>query len=115
MDWKLAATILGYGLMGLLSWMGSLLWKDVRHIKDKWITKEDFHTYKTEQTAERDKKHTENVGNFRRLEDKFDAVEKTQHETALAIEKRLGEMLLKIEQIRPYPMRADGPERRRGG
>lgn len=113
MDWKLAATITGYALMGLLSFMGSLLWKDVRHIKDKWITKEDFQQYRSEQTEERDKKHEENKGNFRRLEERFLAVERSHHDSAIALEQRLGELLVKIAELRSYPTRADGPERRR--
>jgi hypothetical protein len=111
-DYRLIAQLLGYVLMGVLSFFGTLLWKDVRLIKEKWITRDDFNDAMARSNVERDLKHNENTGSFRRLEEKLEQVEQRHHNTSLSIEQRLGEVLVKIAEIRPPP-RPDGPERRR--
>lgn len=112
-DFQAIAIAVGYLLMGVLSFLGIRLWDDVRTIKEKWITREEYNKGTAEAKVERDTKHIENTGNFRRLEDKLDDLDQKQNTAAVAIEQRLGEIRLLIEKIRP-PQRADGgPERRR--
>lgn len=64
---------LGYLLMALLSFLSLKLWNDVDYLKKTHIAKPDFDKaiadLKAETKAERDSKHTENTGNFKRLED----------------------------------------------
>lgn len=64
---------LGYLLMGVLSFFSLKLWNDVDHLKKTHISKQDFDKaltdLKAETRMERDQKHTENTGNFKRLED----------------------------------------------
>lgn len=98
--------------MTLLSFLGFNLWKDVREIKDKWITRDEFNQGLEKSNAERDKKHLENTGNFRRVEEKIERSDARNSDSAIAIEKRIGDVLVKIAEIRP-PQRKDGPERRR--
>lgn len=101
--------------MTLLSFLGLNLWNDVKFIKERWITREEFNKGLAEMAAkaekERDEKHLENTGNFRRLEQKIDRSEECRNENAVAIEKRLGEILVRV--VEGKPQRHDGPERRR--
>lgn len=101
--------------MTLLSFLGFNLWNDVKLIKEKWITREEFAKGLQDMTTaaerERDKKHVENTGNFRRLEDKIDRSEECRNESAIALEQRLGEIL--VEVAKGKPQRHDGPDRRR--
>jgi len=107
--WSLGA------VMTLLSFLGFNLWTDVKLIKEKWITRDEFAKGLQDMTkaaeSERDKKHVENTGNFRRLEEKIDRSEVCRNENSLAIEKRLGEILVKVAENKPQ--RHDGPDRRR--
>ena len=109
--------------MGLLSFFGAILWKDVQDLKEKRITREDLDAAQAKSDAQRDERHLENTGNFRRLEEntsgnfrrleeKLDQVESAHHKSTLAIEKRIGEVLVEVAKIR-HPQRTDGPERRR--
>lgn len=111
-DYQAIAIAAGYLVMGLLSFLGINLWNDVRTIKEKWITREEFKQEMGTSNAERDKKHLENTGNFRRIDEKLDRLDQQHNQNAVHIEKRLGEVLVQIEKTRP-PQRADGPERRR--
>lgn len=116
-DYQTIALWLLGGFMTLLSFLGFNLWTDVKLIKEKWITREEFNDGLKNMTAvaerERDKKHVENTGNFRRLEEKIDRAEDCRNENAVALETRLGEILVKIAENQ-YPKRRDGgPERRR--
>lgn len=114
-DWQTIATVTGYIIMAILGFLGARLWNDVRLIKENWITRKDLQDAMEKSDAERDTRHIENTGNFRRLEDKFDEklqhLENRQNETAVSIEKSIGEVLVEVAKIRPP--RTDGPERRR--
>lgn len=98
-------------VMSLLSFLGLNLWNDVKAIKEKWITREEFKQGLEKMAVERDQKHSENTGNFRRLEDKIDSSDQRQNETAISIEQRLGQIL--VEVAKKQPQRHDGPDRRR--
>lgn len=101
--------------MGLLSFFGGILWKDVRELKEDRITRQHLNEAIAKSDAERDSRHMENTGNFRRLEEKLDQVEARHNESAVAIEKRIGEVLVEVAKIPRPSHRPDGPERRRGG
>lgn len=105
--------------MSLLSFFGLRLWNDVQAtkeqvqvIKEKWVTKEEFSASNKANKEERDGKHEENTGNFRRLEEKIETADERHHQSAMAIEKRIGQVFVKIAELRP-PQRTDGPDRRR--
>lgn len=111
-DFETIALWLGGLLMSIMSFFGTRLWNDVRNMKENWITREEYNKGIADSKLERDNKHLENTGNFRRMDAKLDRLEQTQHESAVTIEKRLGEVLVHIEKMRP-PHRTDGPDRRR--
>lgn len=110
-DFQVAAIWLLGVVMSLLSFLGLNLWTDVKSLKEKLITRDEFNTGLDKISHERDVKHTENTGNFRRLEEKIDCADQRQNETAVSIERRLGEILVEVAKARPQ--RHDGPERRR--
>lgn len=116
LDYQTIALVALGAVMSLLSFFGINLWNDVRMIKEKWITREEFKealdTSSAASAKERDSKHLENTGNFRRLEERIAHSDERHFESAVAIEKRLGEMVATVAQLRP-PQRQDGPERRR--
>ena len=98
-------------LMGLLSFLGVHLWNDVRMIKEKWITRDEFNDAQDASKAERDAKHLENTGNFRRVEEKIERSDERHYKSSVAIEKRMGDIAERIAKLRPH--RHDGgPERR---
>jgi hypothetical protein len=97
--------------MSLLSFFGISLWNDVRDMKQRWITREEFNAGLEGMKGERDVKHSENTGNFRRLEEKIQRADDRHYESSLAIEQRLGELAERIAKLRPH--RPGGaPERR---
>lgn len=102
LDWKDISTGLWWAFTGLLTFFGGFLWQDVQKLKSSWITREEFNA-----------KHGENTGNFRRVEDRLQASDERQHAESMAVERRLGEVLTRIAELRPRP-REDGPERRQG-
>ena len=108
--------------MGVLSFFGAIMWKDVREMRQNRITRADLEAATEKANVERAEKHVETMGNFRRLEDqttdnfrrleeKLEQVEDGHHKSALAIEQRIGQVLVEVAKIRPH--RTDGPERRR--
>jgi len=115
-DWQTIATVAGYIIMAILGFLGARLWNDVRLIKENWITRKDLDEAMARSDAERDSRHNENTGNFRRLEDKFDErlqhLENRQNETAVTIEKSIGQVLVEVAKIPRGQPRTDGPERR---
>lgn len=99
--------------MGLLAWAGKILWTDVQTMKGSWMTRDEFDKKMQEVHSEREAKHRENLGNFGELRKEVNAVDVRVLEGQVAIERRLGEVMAKIAELRPQ--RPDGgPERRRG-
>lgn len=118
MDYQTIAITSLSVVMGLLSFLGLRVWNDVQTtkeqvqlIKEKWVTKDEFNASNKANREERDSKHLENTGNFRRLEDKIEKADQRHSTSAVAIEKRLGDILVEVAKSRPQ--RQDGPERRR--
>lgn len=132
-EWKEIAAWLGWALTALLSTLGVRVWNQVQSLKDELktseeklqanlisrtehlITRSEFERAMAATDAERDKKHVENTGNFRRLDDRMTADAERRHSESISIEKRLGEVLTKIAELKPAPpTRQEGPERRQG-
>lgn len=109
-DWQAIATVLGYLLMGIMSFFGAILWKDVQELRENRVTRADLDAAITKSNTERDNKHHENTGNFRRLDEKLDYIEQRHNDSALKIEQRIGQVLVEVAKLRPH--RPDGPERR---
>lgn len=123
-DYRTIAQILGYVLMAIMGFLGTILWKDVREIKEKWITRDDLNASQAKSDAQRDARHVENTGNFRqlevqtsdnfrRLEQKLQQVEDRHNKSALAISERIGQVLVEVAKLQARPQRQDGPDRRR--
>jgi hypothetical protein len=96
LDWYHLFTYVGYIFMSLLSVLAAKLWRDVEKLKDQQLTRQDFDSKVEKMELERDKRHIENSGRFERLDARH-------FEGALAIEKRLGELAIKIAELRPQP------------
>ena len=105
LDWYHLFTYAGYALMSLLSVLGGKLWRDVEKLKGQWLTRDDFNSKVEQMETERDKRHAENTGRFERLQDQH-------YQGQVAIERRLGELTVKIAELRPQPPSGQ-PERRR--
>jgi hypothetical protein len=132
-DWRAVAGWLGWALTALLSALGARTWNQVQSLKDELKTseaklqahliartenlvkREEFEHAIRATDAEREKKHGENITNFRRLDDRLTGESERRHLESMSIEKRLGEVLAKIAELKPSPpRRQEGPERRQG-
>jgi hypothetical protein len=106
MDWQVAADALAGLLISVLSFFGAIAWKDLQTLKASGITREEFNKAMGESAATRD-------ANFRRLEDIFIGGLKKRHEDDMAVERRLGDIMTKIAELRPQRPGGE-PERRHG-
>ena len=126
--WKSAAGYTGWALTGILGFLGRRLLlqqqefrdeiktiqKQVSDLKGSVVTRDEFTKTNDTNTAIREKNHNDNTDNFQRLDERITAAGDRHNEHAIAIERRLGEVLARIEQLRPPQRRQEGPERRSG-
>lgn len=99
--------------MGVLTWVGGILWNDVQALKRSWLTRDEFTKEMDKVHSQRETKHNENLKNFGDLYDKVNGVNTSVMAGRIEIEKRLGDVAATIAALRPQ--RPDGaPERRRG-
>jgi len=120
LDWKTIASWLGWFLSVLLSGLGLRIWNQVNSLRDEMrtmknelVSRTEFERTNAASAAARDQKHLENTGNFERIDNRLTVISERQSAEAISIERRLGEVLTKIAELRPT-QRQEGPERRRG-
>lgn len=136
--WKSVAAWLGWALTGLLSFFGLRFYNqvqgfqaqidavkkelaakvetvatDVTELKGSLITRDEFNDTIAGLNDDRERRHQDTNGNFRRLEDRLTVATDRQHEESLRVEQRLGDVLAKIAELR-LQRRQEGPERRAG-
>lgn len=99
--------------MAILGFLGSLLWRDVRDLRENRITREDLASTVEKSDGERDARHIENTGNFRVVREELEEIKGTQNRLAVEVERRFGEILTELAKIPRHSPRTDGPERRR--
>jgi hypothetical protein len=109
---------LGAFIVSILSFLGAYLWNDVQELKKKMITSDELkeELRKVEQMIGgveevQEDRHSENTGNFKRIDHRLTQQDAMAASTAISVEKRLGEILVKIAELRPAP--PNGHERRR--
>lgn len=125
--WHDVAALAGWALTGLLSFLGIRLWNQMNDsradvaalrvefetLKSQMITQDEFIAALARQDDKRESWHQQNVGNFQRIDARLSADIDQRHAEAILLERRLGEILTRVAELRPT-RRQEGPERRSG-
>lgn len=104
---------LGWALVAILSFLGLRMYNDVRHLKENWVSKKDLHEELTKIRAEQAGRHTSNGRKFERVNTTLGELVQTTNDTAVMVERRIGEVRELIASLRPDPPPGQ-TERRRG-
>lgn len=107
------AGYLGWALVGLLSFLGVRMYNDVRHLKENWVSKKDLQDELAKVRAEQAGRHTSNGRKFERVNSTLSELVETTNDTAVMVERRIGEVRELVASLRPNPP-AGQSERRRG-
>lgn len=125
--WHTVAAWTGWALTAILSFLGVRIWNQMNQsraevaalrvefetLKSKLITREEFTGALARQDEKREDWHQQNIGNFQRIDSRLSADIDQRHSEAILLERRLGDILAKVAELRPA-RRQEGPERRQG-
>lgn len=104
---------LGWGLVGVLSFLGLRMYNDIRDMKENWVSKQDLQDELAKVRTEQAGRHTSNGRKFERLNTSIGELVDATHDTAVLVERRIGEVRELVASLRPHPP-AGQTERRRG-
>jgi hypothetical protein len=104
---------LGWALVGLLAFLGVRMYNDVRDMKENWVSKTDLQNELAKVRAEQAGRHTSNGRKFERVNTTLGELVQTTSDTAVMVERRIGEVRELVASLRPPPP-AGQTERRRG-
>lgn len=104
---------LGWLLVAVLGFLSVRMYNDVRHMKENWVSKKDLQDELAKVRAEQAGRHTSNGRKFERLNMSLGELVQSNHDTAVLVERRIGEVRELVASLRPAPPPGQ-TERRRG-